>query len=84
MNVQTLIDKAGGDREFRELCGVARTTVLDWKREGRIPANRVAEISAKLELPLSEVITLASTPRVKSPVRQSQTPDDAGMAGEAA
>ena len=62
MDVQTLIDKAGGRPKFQELIGVARTTVLDWERLGRIPANRVAQISQALDLPLADVIRLAPEP----------------------
>lgn len=62
MDIQTLIDKAGGERDFQVLCDVARTTVLDWKRSGHVPANRVAQISAALDLPIEEVIKLAPPP----------------------
>lgn len=63
MDVQTLINKAGGRPQFQALVKVARTTVIGWERDGRIPANRVAQISAALGLPVEDVITLASVPR---------------------
>lgn len=63
MDIQTLIDKAGGELEFRSLCGVARTTVLGWKQTGFIPSSRVAQISAALGVPVAEVIKLAQPPR---------------------
>lgn len=66
MDVQTLIEAAGGLPELMAKLGVARTTVLDWKRTGNIPANRVAQISATLNLPLSEVVKLAPTPKVSA------------------
>lgn len=63
MNVQALIDAAGGVRPLGTRLGVARTTILDWKRTGFIPANRVAQISATLGLPLEDVVKLAPPPR---------------------
>lgn len=66
MDVQTLIDKAGGEPQFQALCKVARTTVLDWKRTGFLPANRIAQISAALNVPLEEVIKLAPPPRQRA------------------
>lgn len=66
MDVQDLIDKAGGEPQFQTMCGVARTTVLDWKRTGFIPASRVARISASLDVPLEEVIKLVAEPRERS------------------
>lgn len=62
MDVQALIDKAGSEQKFAELCDAARTTVLDWKRTGLIPANRVAQISTALGVPLEDVIKLAPPP----------------------
>lgn len=66
MDVQKLIDKAGGEPQFQALCKVARTTVLDWKRTGLLPANRIAQISAALDVPLEEVIKLAPPPRQRA------------------
>jgi hypothetical protein len=65
MDIQTLIDKAGGRAEFQALTRVARTTVLDWERAGRIPAGRVLQIATALSLPVDEVIMLATTPRLR-------------------
>lgn len=62
MDIQTLIDRAGGEAEFRALCDVARTTVLDWKRTGQIPASRIPGISEALGIPLGDIIGLASPP----------------------
>lgn len=66
MDVQTLINRAGGEQRFRALFKVARTTVLDWKRTGFLPANRIAQISEALDVPLEEVIKLAPEPRRRS------------------
>ena len=63
MDVPALIERAGGRRQFQELIGVARTTILDWERLNRIPAGRVAQISEALSLPVEDVIKLASGPR---------------------
>ncbi len=63
MDVDFLIEKAGGRPQLQALLGVARTTILDWEKLGRIPANRVAQISAALDLPVKDVIALASPPR---------------------
>ena len=63
MDVQTLVDKAGGPAEFAEVAGVARTTVYDWIKAGFVPGNRVAEISAALRLPITEVLKLVQPPR---------------------
>lgn len=66
MDVQTLIDKAGGEQQFRALFKVARTTVLGWKRSGLLPANRIAQISEALDVPLEAVIKLAPEPRQRA------------------
>lgn len=66
MDVQTLIDKAGSVPELAALAGVARTTVLDWKRTGYVPGNRVAQISKALDLPAEDVLKLVQPPRVAS------------------
>lgn len=59
MDVQTLIDMAGGAPELGTRLGVSRTTILGWKKSGNIPANRVAQISTAMGVPLSEVVKLA-------------------------
>lgn len=62
MDVQTIIDTAGGVIQLAEKLGVSRTTILGWKKEKFIPANRVAQISQGLCLPLEEVVKLAPKP----------------------
>jgi hypothetical protein len=64
MDVQSLIDAAGGVAQLMARLGVARTTILDWKRTGTIPANRVAQISDTLGLPLESIVKLAPPPKV--------------------
>jgi hypothetical protein len=68
MDVQTIIDRAGGMQRLMARLGVARTTILDWKRTGTIPATRVAQISEELRLPLRDVVKLASGPAARRKV----------------
>lgn len=63
MDVQTIIDAAGGVPQLQEKLGVSRPTILGWKSLGKIPANRVAQISQKLGLPIEDVIKLAPSPK---------------------
>lgn len=68
MDVQTLIDKAGGVTKFAVKMGVSHCSVLDWKRDNRLPGSRVAQVSAVLGVPLEDVASLASPPRQKKEV----------------
>lgn len=61
MDIQTLIDKAGGVPQLARLLGCGRTTVLDWRRTGTIPGHRVRQISEVLGIPITEVITLVAS-----------------------
>jgi hypothetical protein len=63
MDVQTIIDAAGGMPQLMAKLGVARTTILDWKRTGTIPANRVAQISEVLGFKVEDIVKLAPQPR---------------------
>lgn len=65
IDVEALIEKAGGLPRLMTILGVARTTVLDWKRTGFIPANRVGQISDALGVPLKDVQKLAPKPKPK-------------------
>lgn len=62
-----LISHAGGMKPLMAKLGVARTTIIDWKRSGTIPANRVAQISEALSLPVNEVVKLAPMPKPRVP-----------------
>jgi hypothetical protein len=76
MDIQTLIDRAGGTpQRLGDLLGVARTTVLDWKRNGCIPGTRVVQISMILGIPVSELIGLVGPPRTPG-----RTPDVSAFA----
>jgi hypothetical protein len=65
MDVQTLIEKAGGAAQLAARLNVARTTVLDWRRLGSIPGNRVSQISAELQMPADELLSLVQPPKPK-------------------
>jgi hypothetical protein len=68
MDVQGLIDMAGGTVELAARLGVARTTVLDWKRFGRIPGNRVGQIALAFGIPADDLLPLVQMPRQPSQV----------------
>jgi hypothetical protein len=64
MNVETIIEKAGGVGKLAALLSVRHPTVCDWRRTGYVPGGRVIEISQKLNLDVTEVsklITSATT-----------------------
>jgi hypothetical protein len=60
-----IIEKAGGAAKLAARLNVARTTVLDWKRLGSIPGNRVLQISAELQMPADELLSLVQPPKPK-------------------
>lgn len=66
MNVSTLIDRAGGVVELAQRLSVARTTVLDWRRTGMIPGNRVAQISAAFSIPADDLLPIVQPPRTSA------------------
>jgi hypothetical protein len=68
VDIQFLIDKAGGVMALAAKAGVARTTVLDWRKTGFIPGNRVATISAALKVPVKDVLTLVQPPKPRDSV----------------
>jgi hypothetical protein len=80
VDIQILIDKAGGVAHLGSRVGVARTTVLDWKRTGFVPGNRVRQISAALKIFTKEVLKLVRPPKVRGmaavpkPKRSARTP----------
>jgi hypothetical protein len=76
LNVETLIGSAGGVPGAMAILNVARTTVLDWKRTGFIPANRVAQISTLFGLRMEDVAKLARGPktRTRPPVLRAAPP----------
>ena len=63
MDIDTLISLAGGVGKLAALCGVSHPAVSQWRESGTIPATRVQQIAELLDLPLADVITLASPPR---------------------
>lgn len=68
MNIQTLIEMGGGVGKLAAKLGVSHSTILDWKRDQKIPGNRIVQISAVLDLPPDSVIPLAALPRKKKEV----------------
>lgn len=55
MEIDQIIDLAGGTTKLGECAGVDRTTVNWWKRVGRIPVDRALRISDRLGIPLHEI-----------------------------
>jgi transposase len=60
MDVNTLIERAGGIEELAKRLGVHRVTVYDWKRLKAIPANRVKQVSHATGLPETEVLKMTA------------------------
>lgn len=58
MNVQTIIQKAGGVGKLAALLGVSHPTVSDWKRTGFIPGGRIVQISRKLDVRVEDLSML--------------------------
>lgn len=58
MNVQTIIQKAGGVGKLATLLGVSHPTVSEWKRTGFIPGGRLVQISRKLDVKVEELSAL--------------------------
>jgi len=65
MDVERIIDLGGGAAEFAKRLGVARTTVLDWRKDGLIPGSRVGSISQLLDIPADQLVKLTYPPRGK-------------------
>ena len=58
MTIQDLIDRAGGIGKLADRLGVARASVYDWRRAGRIPLSRAIAIELKFHLDMLEVLDL--------------------------
>ena len=67
MDVKSLIALAGGIEKLADRLGVNRVTVYDWRRSGKIPANRIGQISKEFSLPVDEVLKLAPEPKPAVP-----------------
>jgi hypothetical protein len=63
ITVQALIDKAGGVVPLGKRLGVARTTVLDWKKNNLIPGSRIVQISQALDVPACDLLPIVQGPR---------------------
>ncbi len=65
MNVQTLIELAGGVVALADRLGVARTTVIGWRQDDALPAIRVAQVSAEFHIPPAVVLKLVAAPKFR-------------------
>ena len=64
MNVNTIIEKAGGVGKLASFLGISHPTVCDWKRTGFIPGGRLVQISQLLGLQVDALSALIK-PAVK-------------------
>jgi DNA-binding transcriptional regulator YdaS (Cro superfamily) len=55
MEVQKIIDMAGGLRRLGDAVGVDHSTVSWWKKKGVIPVHRARKIHEVLKIPLHEI-----------------------------
>lgn len=67
MDVQTLIDCAGGVGKLAKRLGVAHPTVCDWKRVGCIPASRMVQVANAFDISLDELRPIVRSPDVSAP-----------------
>lgn len=63
LTVDDIVDTAGGPQALAHRLGCGRTTIFDWKRSGRLPGTRLAQICAAMDLQPGDVIHLAAGPR---------------------
>lgn len=71
MDVNALITKVGSAAKLADLVGVSHGTVRGWRAAGFIPATRVPQISALLDIPASELFEAARKPRTAPSQRES-------------
>lgn len=62
MDVQTLINRAGGVGSLAARLSVSHSTVCGWKRTGFVPGNRVFQISVAFEIPPIDLAGLVKPP----------------------
>lgn len=58
MDVDSLINRAGGVMELAGIARVARTTVLHWRKTGHVPGSHLYAISVGLKIPQSKLVGL--------------------------
>lgn len=63
--IQAIYDANGGTRNSARICGYSAELLSHWKRDGRIPLRKVAEISIKLKCDPLDL----NTEEVKSLIR---------------
>jgi DNA-binding transcriptional regulator YdaS (Cro superfamily) len=62
MDVQVLVEKAGGVSKMAARCGVSHSTVCGWKRGNFLPGNRVRQIAELLTIPVEALLPMVRTP----------------------
>lgn len=55
MQVTEVITKAGGVKALASSLGLHHTSVIGWRKAGRIPAERVAAVAQVTALPKHEI-----------------------------
>ncbi len=65
MDIERLIEVAGGVAKLADGLGVRHSSVCEWKSRGSIPARRLVQIGALIGLRPEELLHL--TAQVKSP-----------------
>ena len=58
MDIEALIEKAGGVGKLAGKLGVSHSAICDWKRAGAIPAGRAIQISRTLNVPVEKILEL--------------------------
>jgi hypothetical protein len=73
VEVQTLIDRAGGVVRLAALTGLARTTIIGWRKSGSIPGWWVVTLGKALKLSTASLFELVPPPKP----RAKRTPESA-------
>lgn len=55
MDVSQIISRAGGPTKLARALGMDHSSVLSWRKTGRIPAERVLAIEAATDIPRHEL-----------------------------
>jgi len=58
MEIQEIIDLAGGMKQLSELLRVDYSTVAGWKMKQRIPARHILAICRIMDIPLADLNNL--------------------------
>jgi DNA-binding transcriptional regulator YdaS (Cro superfamily) len=63
MDIDTIIERAGGVSKLAAILGISHPTVSGWKQDGYVPGARVRQISDLLGIPFCEMYSLVRPPR---------------------